>query len=263
MRTAIVRTYPWSAPLLVGAAFLASFEVSRHLPSAAHAAVPALGAFAVAVSAVAGFGLARIGHRGRIAALTAATPAVLVAAAFGCFLIVDTGPGRLTLAASAVVLSVAYLSYLRGIVRRDPRFRPEDFSHLSFAVHVIAVFFAFAFAFGVPGYLPVPVPAVAGALSLVILLSTAESLRRAGLSGRDAALVSSAFVALGAQLYFALSFLPTTNLVNAAVGTVLYATGLHASVSVLSGRSSEPAFRRQFAVSFLLLVVVFATARWA
>lgn len=263
MRAAIVKTYPWAVPLLIGAAFFAALEVSRLAPEPALRIVPAIGAFAAAVAALAGFGLARVSHRRRIAALTAATPAVLVAAAFGCFTIVDTSAGRLALAAAAVVLSAAYLAYLRGIVHRDARFRPEDFSHLSFAVHVISVFFAFAFAFGVPGYLQVPVPAVAAALALVILLSTAESLRRAGLSGRDTALLSSAFVALGVQFHLALSFLPTTNLVNAAVGTVLYATGLHAAVAALSGAAERPGYRRQFAFSFLLLVVVFATARWS
>ncbi|HTM67977.1 MAG TPA: hypothetical protein VL426_01635 [Candidatus Binatia bacterium] len=263
MRPLAVSTYPWAAPLLIGAAFFAAAETARLAPGAAPAAVPALGAFASFAAAFAAFGLARMAHRPRIALLTAATPGVLVAAAFACFLIIDSSAGRIALAATAVVLSAAYLAYLRGIVRHDERFRDEDFSHLSFAVHVISVFFAFAFAFAVPNYLQTPMPAITAAVSVVILLATAESIRRAGLGGRDAALLSAAFVAFGAQLYLALSFLPTTNLVNAAVGTVLYASGLHAAVTVLSGRSSRPAFRRQFALSFVMLAVVFATARWA
>ncbi|HTK05100.1 MAG TPA: hypothetical protein VL500_05940 [Candidatus Eisenbacteria bacterium] len=263
MRTVAMRTYPWAAPVLIGTAFAGVSLVAGLAPVAAHLAVPALIAFASLVAAFATYGLARIGHARRIAALTAATPAALVMGAFGCFLIVDTRVARIALAASAVILTAVYLAYVRGMVKRDERFRAEDFSHLSFAVHVTSVFFMLAFVFGAPGYLQVPMPAAAFVVALGILVATAESTRRAGLNGRDSAAITAAFAALGVQLYLALSFLPTTNLVNAAVGTVLYAAGLHAAVSALAGKVPAPAFRRQFALSFALVAIVFATARWA
>mgnify|MGYP001590697115 FL=1 len=258
-----MRTYPWAVPFLVGAAFVSALVLSRTAPEAARLVIPAIMLAATGAVAAATYGLARIGHDRRVALLTSATPAVLVAGAFGCFLIVETSAGRLALAAATVMLAAVYLAYLRGMVRGDERFRVDDFSHFSFAVHVVSVFFVFAFAFGVTGYLRIPVPLAAFVVAVTILLATAETLRRAGLANGSAATISAMFVALGVQLYLALSFLPTSHLVNAAVGTVLYAAGLHAVVAALADRAPAPAFRRQFALSLLLVVIMLSTARWA
>lgn len=263
MRGLLLRTYPWTASSLVGASFAATYAAARFAPALASYAIPAFAAVAIAGASVAAYGLSRTAHSRRVAALTAATPAALVAAAFGCFLIVDRMAGVGAVAATAVVLTAAYLTYLRGMVKGDERFRPQDFSHLSFAVHAVSVFFTLLVAYGMPDYLQLPVPAASVVVALIVFVATAETLRRAGLVGRDVAILSFAFVALAVQLFIGLSFLPTSDLVNAAVGTLLYAAGLHVAVSMLDPRVPAPAYRRQFAFTLLLVVVVLSTARWA
>ncbi|MEY4744156.1 MAG: hypothetical protein RL272_101 [Candidatus Parcubacteria bacterium] len=263
MRGFVLRIYPWAAPFLAAAAFAATYASVHSVPAAAPYAIPALGAFAAAIVAIAAYGIARIGQARRAAALTAATPAALTAAAFGFFLVADSGVGAAAIAGSSALLAAAYLGYLRGMVKGDGRFRAPDFSHLSFAVHVVTVFFTLAVAYGMPDYLQLPVSYAAVAVAAVMAIAAAESLRRAGLAGRDVVVPSAAFAALGVQLFIGFSFLPTSDLVNAAAGTLLYASGLRVAVAMLDAKAPAPAYGRSFAFTLLLVVIVLSTARWA
>lgn len=263
MRRAVLNTYPWTAAALIGAAFAAAYAAARWAPEAAPYVILAAGVLAVAAASFAAYGLARTSHSRRVAALTAATPATLVAGAFGSFLIIDHAAGVAAVAAATVVLSAIYLAYLRGMVNGDERFRPADFSHLSFAVHAVTVFFTLVASYGMPDYLQLPVPFASVAVAAIVFVVSAETLRRAGLAGKEATVLSAAFVALAVQLFVGLSFLPTSDLVNATVGTVLYSAGLHVVVAMLDSGGAAPAYRRQFAFSLLLVIIVLSTARWA
>lgn len=264
MRFSPHKSATWLAPAIVATSFVAAAEAARRLPELAWMAIFVSGLLATAVAAWGGYAVSRRGHSRREAMLLAITPAMLTSGAFGCFLIAGTGIERIGVAAVAVALLAPYLTYLRGVSRADARFNGEKFSHLSFAVHVAAMFFVTAFLAEIPGYLQVPLPAAVAAVGAATLAASAETLRRAGHSGRDAAALAASAAALMMQLFLAMSFLPTAGIVNAAVLTVLYAAGLRAAVAILAGKPAAPSVaRRDFAFTCLLVAVVLTTARWA
>jgi hypothetical protein len=254
----------WFSPAVAAAAFFVAAEASRRQWEAAWLAIFCAGAVATLVAAWAGYVVSRRGHSRREALLLAITPAMLVSGSFGCFLIAGNVVERVGVAVVAVALLAPYLTYLRGVSRADSRFTGEKFSHLSFAVHVAAMFFVTAFSAEIPGYLRVPLPAAVISVGAAALAASAETLRRAGHVGRDAAALAASAALLMMQLFLAMSFLPTAGIVNAAVLTVLYATGLRAAAAILSGAPVKPSvMRRDFAFSFILVAVVLSTARWA
>lgn len=257
------KTAVWLVPATVAASFMVAAEASVRQWEIARLVIYAAGAAATVVAAWGGYAVSRRGHSRREAMLLAITPAMLASGAFGCFLIAGSQPERLGVAVAAVTLLAPYLTYLRGVSRADAKFTGEKFSHLSFAVHVAAMFFVTAFSAELPGYLRVPLPAAVVAVGAAALAASAETLRRAGHSGRDAAGLAATAAVLMMQLFLAMSFLPTAGIVNAAVLTVLYATGLRAATSVISGAPAAPrVMRRDFAFSCLLVAVVLSTARW-
>lgn len=264
MRIAVHKTATWLAPAIVAASFVVASEAARRLPQSAWQPVVAVGFLATAVAAWGGYAVSRRGHSRREAALLAITPTMLTSGAFGCFLVAGNAVERIGVAVVAVALLAPYLTYLRGVSRADERFNSEKFSHLSFAVHVAAMFFVTAFSAVIPSYLQIPLPAAVVAVGAAALAASAETLRRAGHSGRDAAALAASAAMLMMQLFLAMSFLPTAGIVNAAVLTVLYATGLRAAAAIIAGKPATPAAaRRELAFSCLLVAVVLSTARWA
>jgi hypothetical protein len=187
----------------------------------------------------------------------------LVSGALSTYLTVDGNPARVLIGLTATGFSGLFLAYWRGMGSSDVRFRTDDFAHLSFAVHVVAMFFVMASAFGVTEYVPMPLVAVVAIVGLVSLVTAAETLRRSGVRSPMLAPVSLTVAALLTEASFALMQLPTTSLVNAVVGTVVYASTLHAANTILVAPSHPPAFRRHFALSFAIVILVLSTARWA
>lgn len=254
----------WFSPAVSAVAFAAAAEVSRRQWDAAWIVIFCIGALATFIAAWAGYVVSRRGHSRREAVLLAITPAMLTSGAFGCFLIASNPFERFGVAIVAVALLAPYLAYLRGVSRSDARFNGEKFSHLSFAVHVAAMFFVTAFSAEIPGYIRVPLPAAVAAVGAAALAASAETLRRAGHGGRDGAALAAAAAVLMMQLFLAMTFLPTAGIVNAAVLTVLYAAGLRAASAIIAGPPAYPVrMRRDFALSCLLVALVLSTARWA
>lgn len=267
MRHALRATFasPWVASALIGALML----VARFAPRADIAISPWIAGLTLLLSVLLAFvsGFLAAGPERSLsrAALVAATPAILVAAGFGLYLTIDA-PGERTAAAVATVGFVAaYVSYAKGIADGAGGFTDADFAHVSAAVHVVAVFLAFAFALSVADYLAVPMWAVALVVAATLALVSVETLRRAGLEQRASGVVltACALAVLGVELFVGASFLPTSFLVSAGAAAIVFSAVLHAAMDVLSGRASEKAMRRQFFLALGLLVVLFATARWA
>jgi len=86
---------------------------------------------------------------------------VLVAGALGTFMTVDGNVARLMVAVTTVAVRLLFQAYWHGMGRENSRFSADDFAHLSFALHVVAMFFVLVSAFGLSDYLPLPLPATA------------------------------------------------------------------------------------------------------
>jgi hypothetical protein len=88
-------------------------------------------------------------------------------------------------------------------------------------------------------------------------------MRRAGLPRSSTVTFALTMAVIMTEATVALSQLPTSNLVDAMMGVVVYATCLHAATAVLLPSSRPPALRRHFALSFAIVILVLSTARWA
>ena len=100
-------------------------------------------------------------------------------------------------------------------------------------------------------------------IAFVSLVTVAETLRRSGAQPNVILPTSSALSLIMAESTLALAQLPTTSLVNAMVGTVLYAACLHAMNAILVPAERTHGLARHFALSFAIVLLVMSTARWA
>ncbi len=252
----------WISTAIVVGAFAALFEASR-LPARVSLILVAW----VCVTAPLSIGLItfftnRDTSRSS-AILSSSTPAVLVAGALGTFMTVDGIAAQLLVASTAIGFCVLFLAYWHGMGRGDARFRADDFAHLSFALHVVATFFVLASAFSLSDFLPLPLPALAAIAGLITLVTVAETMRRAGLPSSSIPSFAVVMAVVMAEVTVALSELPTSNLVDAMIGVVVYATCLHAATAILAPTPRPAVLRRHFALSFAIVILVLFTARWA
>ncbi len=187
-------------------------------------------------------------------------PLFLTLSSFLALLLIETSFGRYGAAVLVMVLLAVYFENLRA--SESGSGQPADLVHLAHALDFVGLFFVSAFAFEIGTFFYVPVPLLALAMALVGAAAAAADLWRAGFSVRDQVWLVGALAALSGELFVALNFLPISNLVNAAVGVVLFSLALQVAKHVLSGAGEFKYVRRELAVSSALVVVLLLTAKW-
>ncbi len=187
-------------------------------------------------------------------------PIFLTAASFLVLLLVETSLARYGLAVLSMVLLAVYFENLRAA--DSDRGQPADLVHLAHALDFVGLFFLAAFAFEIGMFFYVPVPLSAAVMAVFGAAAAAADLWRAGFVLREQSWLVAALGTLSGELFIALNFLPTSNLVNAAVAVVLFSLALQTAKHVLSGAGEFKYIRRELAVSAALVVILFLTARW-
>lgn len=253
----------WAAPMLIAGMFAVAWyaPTARIMPM-----VMVIVAYVVAVAVAFASGLAAAAplRSWRATLPLAGTPALLVASGFGLFLVIDVRVQRMVMAAVVLLFVSAYVSYARNVVKGVRGFSDGDFSHVSAAIHAVAVFLAYAFAMNGAEYLRAPLWASTAVVAALLMLASLETLRRAGVSGHPSFMLSAvALAVIGTELFLGATFLPIAYLAAAAVGATVFAFALHVVADVLSGRAAEIALRRQMVVTAALVMLISATARWA
>lgn len=192
----------------------------------------------------------------------ALTPTLFTATAFGYYLLLESRMGRYGLIALVIAVLAVWFIQLRKALHPLIPVTLIEFAHLSYAMHVVAMFFVYAFAFGVNMYVYVPSPLLAlgvGLIGTIVAFETLGGVRAA--RGEKAAIIAVIGV-LAAEFQGAVIFLPTSHIVDAAVALILFVLALHVFRQVLCGVAEAKTIRRHFALSTLLVVLVLFTAQW-
>ncbi len=201
---------------------------------------------------------------GRLRALRLAAPAILLSACtFLYLLIVESSVGRYSMTFLVMFLVALYLENLRRSESGPAGSNASQLVHLCFVLDAVSMFFLLAFIFGLAAFYSVSLPSAAVAVGAVAAFLTHETLWRAGFGSRGHAGLVIAAAAVGIEGYVALSLLPTSHLVNAAVGVILFSAGLHVIKEVMSGAGEFKYFRKELVGSLSLAVLLLTTARWS
>ena len=163
--------------------------------------------------------------------------------------------------AFAVAVAYAYFDRLRTLASLEQAEKAE-FVYFTYALHVAAAFFVFAAAYGLARIAHASIALMSPLVAAALVVMMFETLRRAGVRAGRSAPVGVAFGIIATELFVAVAFLPTSYLVNAAVLTVLFSLVLRIGMQVLSREADAARLRRQAVLSFALVVVLLATARW-
>jgi hypothetical protein len=247
---------------LIGLGLFAAVRLPLLVEGGQMAVWGAVFAVTVALTAGAGFFVARESGRGLQAVRWAAPAVLLVISAFVFLLIIETTAGRYGLAGLVMLLTAVYFENLRATIPGAGQFGPGDLMHLSFVLDAVSLFFLLAFVFGVAAFYYVSLPVAALAVGLLAALMTHETLWRAGIRTLDHISLVAAAGLIGLEAYVALSLLPTTYLVNAGVAVVLLSAALHVVKQVLSGAGEIKFFRKEMVAALILAGVLFGTANW-
>jgi hypothetical protein len=263
MRLRLSRPLKFVGPALVTACLVAAVRLP---PAFADHRLPALAALAAASVFFAGLSayVASRGGFGRsIAARYAVTPAFFSLSASCFLLLVEGSLWRIALIAASSAALYVWFSYVDGMRTEPGRFTTDGFAHLVRVLRVTAAFFFLSFCFGITVFMQVPVWIPALAVLVATGIVAWETLWHAKRSSREEFPLIVAVALVSAQLYVALSFLPTSAMVNAAVATTLVAFALHFAERIFDGIGAGRGLRRHFAMTAALVVLVLATARWA
>ena len=261
MLTRFRRFAPYVVPLFFGGClFVVATTVHSVRPELRVLVLTVLSGVTVSIIGAAAFLAARVARMSsRRAMHVALTPIIFTAGTLSVFMLVEHNVTRYVIAVIALGLLCAHFASVLAMRGEIARYGHEELGHLSFVLQVIASFFGFAFAFGVSAFTTLPQAVVAVATGISVMLFTRERLWSEGFSSEQTSAIAIAIGILGTEFFFALSFLPTTWAVNAAVALILLVSGLHATVRILKGTAL---LRRQFAFTFILILLVLGTARW-
>ena len=253
---------PYFVPIFFGAClFVVARSVPYIQPQWRSGTLLALCIVAVAVVGGAAFIASRVaGMFGRRSLHVAMIPTMFSLGAFGLFILVEHDLTRYAVAALSMGLLSAHFAYVIGMHEERSRYTVEELAHLSFALLVVTSFFFFALAFGISSFTALPEIVIAPATGVLIALFAWETLWEEELATRRSVPVALAFGVLGAELTAALSFLPTSWSVDAAVALILFVSALLAAVRILKG---VQLLRRQFMMTLSLTLLVLGTARWS
>ena len=250
----------YGAPAWVAVCFFAATRL-LHLVSDDMRVTVIWACFAAAVvgAAIAAFLLAARFATRFDAARIALAPALLTAAGYGAFIGAEGRIARIAVFAVTVGLQGAHAAYVAGVAGVGARYARPELRHVALSVRALTAFFAFGVAFDIPtyaSYYPVPLALAVGALCALLAW---ETLHDEAFSAKPSPMIAAAFGALGAEFHAGLSVLPLTPYTSAALGAVVFVSGLTTTVLALRGAAPP---RRNFAIAAALIVLILATARW-
>jgi len=255
----------WTAytiSVLIGAFFYAAQQAAWLFPERRALVFCAVAAIIAILALLAGIASgARVMTKDALRFATA--PSLFAVSAFGFFLLVESDAARLGVAASAAGLMLVYFTQLeKAMMNRGTA--AADLLHLLHAFHAVTLFYGYAFAFGISSYVDVStltITVIAGIVSAAVAwyslpmpVSGEVKVRR---------LLAVAFGVVGAELYVALSYLPTAPVVNATAAVILLTSALHVCRQVAAGMANVRMHRHELATASLLVAIVLLTARWA
>ena len=245
---------PYLAAILLVCVYIASFQLPFVMESGRLVTLVILGAVATAIAGVSAFYLVR-------QLRAAVPPMVLSLGAFGFLMLVTTDFGRYGLTVIVAILVGIYLAYLENRPAVLTAEQAADEERLVLVLLAPAIFFVLAFAFAVVELTSVPVWEAALPVALVAAFVTAESVSRRP-SAPAVWLLPVAAAALSLEFFVTLSFLPVQYLVNGAVAAILFSLFWHKVNDTLTPNVDCLSYRRQAALSVLLIVIILVTAQW-
>lgn len=196
-------------------------------------------------------------HRIRMAV----TPVVLMLGAYGYLMLAETSTLRFVI---TVLTTVALFVYFERLRRLSSLQKSEggEFAHFSFALHVASSFFLFSFAYGLLHLVHPPVSLIAPMVGIVLISISFETMRRAGIRASHSVPLAFTLAFLATELFVAISFLPTSYIVDSVVLTILFSLALQVTRAIMKDEATTQVIRRQVFVSFILVILVLSTARW-
>lgn len=196
-------------------------------------------------------------HRIRMAV----TPVVLMLSAYGYLMLAETAFARHAITILTTLALFVYFEWLRRLSSLQ-KSEGGEFAHFSFALHVVSSFFLFSFAYGLLHLMHPPVSLIAPMVGIVLISISFETMRRAGIKASRSVPIAAALALLATELFVAISFLPTSYIVDSLVLTILFSLALKVTRGIMKSEGDAQMIRRQVFASFILVILVLSTARW-
>ncbi|MBU0625056.1 hypothetical protein KKF05_01795 [Patescibacteria group bacterium] len=189
-------------------------------------------------------------------------PSLLTAGAFMFHLMVGSPSARFITVTATMLLLFGFVLRLDAL-KASADTTQESVLFYGHVISLIGLFFVGVFGFGIKQFIQFPTFVTAFLLgglmfavayeALIPIMITPPHLR---------AVAAAALGVIGTEFFFALSFLPTPFIVNAAVLIIVFFAGLRAVSRILRGDSIFLGLRIELALTLVLIVLIMATARW-
>ncbi len=189
-------------------------------------------------------------------------PWLLFASGAGLFLLLEHPAQRVLIAAVVAILLFFFAEQVFAYVHAPAVYRAYAIQHLSLGMNVLTLFFLGAFGFGVRMFLQTPLYVLTPVVFAAAAYAMYQTLWVSKMEHRRALTYGAAGGLVLAELFVALTYLPTGFAVNAVVLALAGYLFLGLSRAWFLEQAERPLVLRYVAACVLLSLAVLATAQW-
>jgi hypothetical protein len=249
---------PLAAPLISACLFIAAAQIPFIIDEGRTEALLMAASALVVVNAGAARYMTRDWRFG-------APPSILAMGGFGYLLLAGNPMGRYLVIAGVVGLLAVFFTFLEKGGVSDSGVKPTvsaDYGRLSLMMIAPGAFFLYAFGFALIEHQVLGRWLTTLLAAFLSAFLSWEALHDLAADSKTVRMVIGVAAVLGTQFFLALAFLPINHLVNAAVLAIVLSIVLQRSRDALKSVRDAAAFRRQVALSLLLIILILVTAQW-
>ncbi|OGL83255.1 hypothetical protein A3B32_02055 [Candidatus Uhrbacteria bacterium RIFCSPLOWO2_01_FULL_53_9] len=192
----------------------------------------------------------------------AITPALFVSAAVAFMLFVQDTWLLVVIATTTAIFIALFLEHVFRFIFAPGLYQPYALEHTSIVLHIASVYFFTTMFYGLNMFLHVPIWILALIFFVLAMAYVYETLWVSKIPAATAVTVSLLGAWLLVQLFVAVSFLPTSFFVDAALISVAFYVLLGVLRARLLQRLSELAMRRYAYGGGALAALILFTAKW-
>ncbi len=192
----------------------------------------------------------------------AISPTLFVVAAVAFMLFVQETWLLIMISAVTAVFIALFLEHVFRFIFAPGLYQPYALEHTSIVLHIASVYFFTTMFYGLNTFLHVPIWLLALIFFVLAIAYVYETLWVSKIPAAIAASMALLGGWLLVQLFVAISFLPTSFFVNAALVSVVFYVFLGVVRARLLQRLSEEVTRRYAIFGAALFVLILVTAQW-
>jgi hypothetical protein len=190
------------------------------------------------------------------------TPILFIASSFGVLFFLESLGLQIILGVGAAIMLALFTEHIFTYAHVPALYQPFSIEHLSHLMNILTVFFVASFGFGLRMFLQTPLWLLGIVFILIAIFVIYGTLWAGKVETTRARPYAIAGGVLTAQLFIALTYLPTGFYTNAAFMALTFYVFLGLTQANAHSRLSKQLFKRYISIFIILTLAIALTSQW-